>query len=101
MANQTPMWWMRGDQNPPQRPVPPPLLPPPEHPPLPECECSQPEQQHSPQNQSRTLAQTVSGLTDRLRHADGETLLLLALIWLLYREKADHKLLLALAYILF
>ena len=34
------------------------------------------------------------------RLLDGETLLLLAFLWLLYREKADKTLLLALLYIL-
>lgn len=103
MANPAPMWWMRGDQNPQQHPIPPPPpipVPPPEQHFEPKCDCPPPEQQ-PPQNPNRSFAQTVSGLTERLRHADGETLLLLALIWLLYREKADHKLLLALAYILF
>ena len=38
-------------------------------------------------------------IMSRLRRMDSETLLLLGLIWLLYREHADKKLLLALAYI--
>ena len=40
-----------------------------------------------------------SRFTEHFRHMDSETLLLLALLWLLYQEKADRKLLLALAYI--
>ena len=45
------------------------------------------------------MPQTLSALTEHLRHPDGETLLLLALLWLLWQEKADRRLLLALAYI--
>ncbi len=41
----------------------------------------------------------LAALTEHLRHPDGETLLLLALLWLLWQENADRKLLLALAYI--
>lgn len=91
-AGQAPMWWMRGGSrqcpkdspaappSPPQQPV---LLPPPV-----------PPQPPKPQ-----LPPEIASLTDRLRHMDGETLLLLALLWLLWQEHADKKLLLALAYI--
>ena len=42
----------------------------------------------------------IHQLTEQLRNADGETLLLLGLIRLLWQDHADSKLLLALAYIL-
>ena len=45
------------------------------------------------------LSQEFGDLTERLKNMDTETLLLLALLWLLYQEHADRKLLLALAYI--
>ena len=46
------------------------------------------------------LAGLLTDLPDRLRRMDGETLLLLALLWMLWQDKADRKLLLALCYIL-
>ena len=100
MANDTPMWWMRGNGHgmpaaPPSPPMPPPA--PPESPPMPERECR--KQEHPMPNPS--FLHAIAGLTERLRHTDGETLLLLALLWLLYRENADRRLLLALAYIIF
>lgn len=54
---------------------------------------------HAPAESPPQLPQALSGLAEHLRHPDGETLLLLALLWLLWVEKADRKLLLALAYI--
>ena len=42
----------------------------------------------------------LGDLTGRLARLDGETLLLLAILWMLWQEKADRRLLLALAYIL-
>ena len=86
MANSVPMWWMRrqtpqtappppaGQQSPVCSPPPVPALPPP-------------------------VQSAGAALAARLRHMDGETLLLLALLWLLYQEHADPKLLIALAYI--
>lgn len=71
MANSIPMWWMYG------RPQPQPTV-----------------SQMPPPNQG-----TFTALTERIRHTDPETLLLLALLWLLWQEQADRKLLLALAYI--
>ena len=59
-------------------------------------------QSRLPAEQQDSLAQSplpLSALTEHLRHPDGETLLLLALLWLLWQEKADRALMLALAYI--
>lgn len=71
----------------PQRPQMPPPAPSP--PPAPEPEAA---------GGNRTLLSLLrSG--DGL-HADKDTLLLLALLWLLWRDRADEKLLLALIYIL-
>ena len=75
MADSIPMWWMRGRTSIPQEP------------PCP------------PQKQPFLLPKELTGLAERLQHPDAETLLLLALLWLLYQERADKKLLLALAYI--
>lgn len=76
MANSVPRWWMCGN-----------CCPPRQEPPEPEQKAASP------------LPQELASLTEHLRHPDGETLLLLALLWLLWQEKADRKLLLALAYI--
>ena len=45
----------------------------------------------------RTL---LTDFPDRLKRLDGETLLLLGLLWMLWQDKADRRLLIALAYIL-
>lgn len=74
MANSVPRWWMCGNSRP--------------------SEAGQ-----TVQKPASPLPQELTALTERLRHPDGETLLLLALLWLLRQEKADRKLLLALAYI--
>ena len=74
MANSVPMWWMCGNSRP-------------------------PSEKHPEQKAVSPLPPELFALTERLRHPDGETLLLLALLWLLWQEKADRKLLLALAYI--
>ena len=50
--------------------------------------------------QGVTLSPELMQLIGRIQHMDSETLLLLGLLWLLYREHADKKLLLALAYII-
>lgn len=57
------------------------------------------EQQAAARNNSSSLPSSdpVSGLLSNL---DGETLLIIGLMYLLYTEKADNMLLLALAYIL-
>lgn len=104
MPNQAPMWWMRSGPQRQQQPSPP---PPPLHepPPAPLPEPPQlppPVQPPSPPRHDAPRAPVppaVSALTDRLRRMDGETILLLALLWLLWQEHADPKLLLALAYI--
>lgn len=101
MPNQAPMWWMRSG---PQRQHPPVQHPsaPPVQPPLPEPLPPPPVCQPVPPNHTApppSVPPAVSALTDRLRRMDGETLLLLALLWLLWQEHADPKLLLALAYI--
>ena len=75
MANSVPMWWMRGNSS-----VRAPEAVRAEIPPPPQIP-------------------VLSELTARLRHPDGETMLLLALLYLLWQEHADRKLLLALAYI--
>ncbi|MBR3269191.1 MAG: hypothetical protein IKI58_10790 [Oscillospiraceae bacterium] len=97
MENSGPMWWMRRntcstgnkqDTCKQEHPVPP--LPAP--PPLPES---------APDMHARNPSGiSLQFLTERLRHSDSETLLLLGLIWLLYQDRADSKLLLALVYIL-
>ena len=46
------------------------------------------------------LTEFATDLPERLKRMDGETLLLLALLWLLWQDKADRKLLLALVYVL-
>ena len=81
MANTVPMWWMRRQSTP-------------DTPRRPEIPAKTPEPPQPPPVQSISAA-----LSDRLRHMDSETLLLLALLWMLYQEHADPKLLLALAYI--
>lgn len=73
MANSIPMWWMYGRPQPQPQPT---------------------VSQMPPPNQG-----TFTVLTERIRRTDPETLLLLALLWLLWQEQADRKLLLALAYI--
>ena len=85
MANSVPMWWMRGNSSvrapeTVRAEIPPPPLSPPHAEPSPQIP-------------------VLSELTARLRHPDGETMLLLALLYLLWQEHADRKLLLALAYI--
>ena len=91
MANSVPLRWMRSSrpqQNTP-RPQPAPL-------PLPF-----PMPDPAPQEKSNASAmpQMLRDLTGRLQHMDAETLLLLALLWILWQEKANSRLLLALAYI--
>lgn len=54
---------------------------------------SSPRFQNPPQNP----VQNISGVFERM---DGDSLLILALLWILYNEKADSKLLLALLYLL-
>lgn len=92
MANSIPMWWMCSNPSHPQRkpvsPCTPPDLPPPPEPNAP-----------SPQKEP-SFQRTIAALTERFRRTDSETLLLLALLWLLWQEHADRKLLLALAYII-
>ncbi|MBP0976234.1 MAG: hypothetical protein J6S92_10725 [Oscillospiraceae bacterium] len=84
MANSIPVWCMRSSRcDPPQEQsvpcdVPPVHTPQPEHP----------------------APDAVTALTARLRQTDPETLLLLALLWLLWQEHADRRLILALAYII-
>ena len=79
MAQCSPMWWMRRTG----------CCPPPEPCPAPE-----------PPPHENPLPEPVAALTGRLRQTDPETLLLLALLWLLWQEHADRKLILALAYII-
>ena len=75
-------------------PPPVPVLQPfmqPEPPPAPETKRS---------SRRHAMPPELLQLTERLQSADSDTLLLLGLLWLLYRENADKKLILALAYIL-
>lgn len=44
-------------------------------------------------------ASILNDLLSRIKSLDAETLLLLGILWLLWQEKADRRLLLALAYI--
>ena len=81
MANSVPMWWMRGNSSVRAPEAVRAEIPPPPH------------AEPSPQ------IPVLSELSARLRHPDGETMLLLALLYLLWQEHADRKLLLALAYI--
>ncbi len=57
-------------------------------------------QTQEPSTGAQSSAPPLEGLLERLG-MDGETVLILGLILLLYNEKADHLLLLALAYLLF
>lgn len=52
-----------------------------------------------PAQQSQPSTDPISGLIDKLG-IDSETLLILGLLFLLYNEKADNALLMALAYLL-
>lgn len=88
MANYIPMWWMRGNGSRPQT-----------RQPGPETEPDVPPAAAAESSSGGLFSGALVGLAERLQHPDGETLLLLALLWLLYQEKADRKLLLALAYI--
>ena len=88
MANYVPMWWMRGSGGRPQM-----------RQPEPEAEPDVSPEAAAAPSSGGVLSGTLADLAERLRHPNGETLLLLALLWLLYQEKADRKLLLALAYI--
>lgn len=103
MPNQAPMWWMRGGPQRQQPHVPPPPpMPQPAQPPEPLPLPPPPVRQPMPPKHEAphpNVPPAVSALTDRLRRMDGETLLLLALLRLLWLEHADPKLLLALAYI--
>ncbi|MBQ8923068.1 MAG: hypothetical protein IJ060_13090 [Oscillospiraceae bacterium] len=95
MERSGPMWWMRGSSGGRENRAPGPPAPPP--PPLP------PEPEPAPRPQQSPVLpfhSSLRSLTEQLRNADGETLLLLGLIRLLYQDHADSKLLLALAYIL-
>lgn len=77
-------------------PPPVPVLQPfmqPELPPVPE------KRSTAQKSLKEALPPELLQLTEHLRHADSETLLLLGILWLLYREHADKKLILALAYI--
>lgn len=103
MPNQSPMWWTRSGQQRPHAQTAPAAPPaPPKSPPeplrLPPPPVHHPEPQASIPPRP-AVPPALNALTDRLRHMDGETLLLLALLWLLWQEHADPKLLLALAYI--
>ena len=104
MANPVPMWWMRSGRNPQQsacpKPAPSPVPPP--KPPFPPCRPEKPCPQALPKPEAPSndpLTPLLSSFSDRLRHMDSETMLLLALLWLLWQENADRRLLLALAYI--
>lgn len=90
MANNTPMWWMCGNSSHPHRKTEPPC-------PSPD---SPPAQATPPSPQEAAFQGAISAISERFRHMDSETLLLLALLWLLHQEHADRKLLLALAYII-
>ena len=88
MANSVPMWWMRGNGGRPQMQQS-----------EPEAEPDVSPAAAADSSSGGMFPGVLAGLAERLQHPDGETLLLLALLWLLYQEKADRKLLLALAYI--
>lgn len=80
MADSIPMWWMRGNPQQYQQPEKPPPA-------------SRPEQE-------APLQKASAAFSERFRRTDPETMLLLALLWLLWQEHANRKLLLALAYII-
>lgn len=93
MDGKTPAWWMRGNARPQQNRTEPEPAPPP----LPRSDCDA----HGTDSGGTAFAQgMMHALSQRLAHADGETLLLLGLIWLLREDHADTRLLLALTYIL-
>ena len=81
MAQGSPIWWMqRSCSVPPPKPEP--------------AFASEAPPEKAP------LTEPLAALTARFRQSDPETLLLLALLWLLWQEHADRKLILALAYII-
>lgn len=84
MANSIPVWCMRSSRCNPPTAQDVPCDAPPVH---------TPEPEHPTQD-------AAAALTAHLRQTDPETLLLLALLCLLWQEHADRKLLLALAYII-
>ena len=72
-------------------------IPEPPKPELPKPEPQMPEQTHSPAPSGFALPKELQGL---LKGWDGERLALLGLLYILYKDGADPKLLLAIAYIL-
>ena len=84
MANSIPLWYMCGSRSCPQQDQTAP------------CEKTPPV----PPQSGHTVQNAAAALTRHFRQTDPETLLLLALLWLLWQEHADRKLLLALAYII-
>ncbi len=91
MANSVPLRWMRSAPPPKNaerpKPLPLPLPFPMSDPVLPD------------KTDAAALPEMLRNLTGRLQHMDAETILLLALFWMLYQEKANPRLLIALAYI--
>lgn len=79
-------------------PIPPPPMPKPEPPPPPPLPPPAPKPPPPPPDVTRLL----SGLLERLRLQDVDTgdLLLLAILFLLFREKADEEVLIALGLLL-
>ena len=76
--------------------APPPVSPPP--PPVPTP--PPPPVSPPPVRQEHTARPNLLSLLPEGLHADRDTLLLIALAWLLWQEKADRRLILALLYIL-
>ena len=89
-------------RTPPPPPAPEPSTLSPPAPPSPKsapAEASQ-EQHKETENRLPELSALMTDLPARIARLDGETLLLLGILWMLWQEKADRRLLIALAYIL-
>ena len=120
MANRFPMWWVAQNSTHSRRPPPvPPAAPHAQNPVRmtaqespqevqrespPECTAAAEKEKQAVQAPEKTnfpppLSDELRHLRERFRHMDSETMLLLALLWMLRQEHADRKLLLALAYI--
>ena len=83
--------------------VPPPPVPmqePPERTAPPPCRMREPPPDCEKPLLPPELTALLHAFPERLKRLDGETLLLLGLLWMLWQEKADRRLLLALLYIM-
>lgn len=84
----------------PPQPAAEPVLPDAQSLPPPHTQSEKPPEQKLTERKLRELFASATDLPARIARLDGETLLLLGILWMLWQEKADRRLLLALAYIL-